>query len=67
MSSSKAHGSFTVPEPKNCMPNTSLDTTDNATDTTEDPTTSQKKGSFYSDKKGRFYLLEWPNIAKFDA
>ena len=33
----------------------------------QDPATSQKKGSFYSDRKGRFYMLEWANIAKFDA
>jgi len=56
-----------MPEPKNCAPNTSSDTTNNTTDTAEDPATSRKKGSFYSDKKGKFYLLEWLNIAEFDA
>jgi hypothetical protein len=33
----------------------------------EDPATSRKKGSFYSDRKGRFYTLEWANFAEFDA
>jgi hypothetical protein len=33
----------------------------------EDPTTSRKKGSFYSNQKGRFYMLEWANFAEFDA
>jgi hypothetical protein len=36
-------------------------------DPDEDPTTSRKKGSFYSDRKGKFYTLEWANIAKFDT
>jgi hypothetical protein len=33
----------------------------------KDPATSQKKESFYSDWKGRFYTLKWANFAKFDA
>jgi hypothetical protein len=33
----------------------------------EDPATSRKKGSFYSDRKGRFYTLEWANFAEFDV
>jgi hypothetical protein len=32
----------------------------------KDPTTSQRKGSFFSDQKG-IYNLEWPNVAKFDT
>jgi len=56
-----------APEPENCAPNTSLDTANNAMDTVEDPATSRKKGSFYSNKKGNFYSLEWLNIAKFDT
>jgi hypothetical protein len=32
----------------------------------KDPTTSQRKGSFFSDQKG-IYNLEWPDVAEFDA
>jgi hypothetical protein len=32
----------------------------------KDPTTSQRKGSFFSDQKG-IYNLEWPDVAKFDT
>jgi len=56
-----------APEPENRALDNSSDTADNAPDTAEDPATSQKKGSFYSDKKGKYYMLEWPNIAEFDA
>ena len=48
-----------APEPENHAPDTS--------DTAEDPATSRKKGSFYSDKKGKFYSMEWPSITEFDA
>lgn len=33
----------------------------------EDPATSWKKGSFYSNKKGTYYILEWANFAEFDT
>jgi len=32
----------------------------------QDPTTSQKKGSFFLDRKG-IYKMEWPNVAEFDT
>ena len=35
-------------------------------DPVEDPATSRKKGSFYTDRKGNFYMLEWANFAEFD-
>jgi hypothetical protein len=47
-----------TPEPENHVPDTS--------DTAEDPATSQKKGSFYSNKKGKFNSMEWLSITKFD-
>ena len=33
----------------------------------EDLATSRKKGSFYSDKKGKYYTLEWPSFAEFNT
>jgi hypothetical protein len=38
-----------------------------AEDQGEDPATFRKKRSFYSNRKGRFYMLEWANFAEFDA
>ena len=35
------------------------------TKVTNDPATSQKKGSFLSDQKG-IYKMEWPNVDEFD-
>jgi hypothetical protein len=37
-----------------------------STSIAKDPTTSQRKGSFFSDQKG-IYNLEWPDVAKFGA
>ena len=57
-----------VPEPEECP----LDA-NNALDTMvaevlgEDPTTSQKKGSFYFNKKGTYYTLKWANSAEFNT
>jgi hypothetical protein len=51
---------------------TAANNADNASDTAvvevlgEDPITFQKKGSFYSDKKGTYYMLKWANFAGFD-
>jgi hypothetical protein len=60
-----------VPEPEKRVVDNSSDAADNPTDTAEDPVedpaTSRKKGSFYSDKKVKFYTLEWPSLAEFDA
>jgi len=38
----------------------------NPTQPAQDPATSQKKGSFFSDWKG-IYKMEWPNVAEFDV
>jgi hypothetical protein len=63
-----------VPELKECPldNDTATNNDNNALDTVavevsgEDPGTFQKKGSFYSKKKGTYYMLEWANFAKFN-